>query len=311
MENALEGMARLNAEGRYLYANAAYARMCGVPDPLDGRCWEEFVHPFDRAEMSNVYLTMRSDGRSEGECRGQRPDGTVYYKRFRRQEDAGTFEGRFDGHYCFASDVTDRRGFELQMRQQMQALTEYSLQLETKSAELADANRMLESLAQNDGLTGVPNHRTMQDRLRGEFARCQRGAHPLSFLLLDIDHFKAYNDAHGHPEGDEVLRMVAALLTSEARTSDVVARYGGEEFAVILPDTDLDSALAIAERFRQVIESHAWTLRPITTSIGVACTTTYGANPGALIEAADKALYQAKRGGRNQVFAASADGKAA
>lgn len=312
MENALEGVARLDAAGKHLYANASYSRMCGLSGTeLEGRCWEEYVHPFDRVEMSNQYLKMRTDGRAEGECRGQRPDGTVYYKRVVLIA-THDLHGRIAGHYCFASDVTDRRGFELQMRQQMQALTEYSLQLETKTAELAAANRMLENLAQNDGLTGVPNHRTLQDRLRQEYARSDRNEKPLAFLLLDIDHFKAYNDANGHPEGDEVLRMVAALLTSEARTSDVVARYGGEEFAVILPDTDLEAALVIAERFRAVIESHEWRLRTITTSIGLAVTTQFDSSPGALIEAADKALYTAKREGRNRVCTAvSASDKAA
>ncbi|MCO5296305.1 MAG: diguanylate cyclase [Fimbriimonadaceae bacterium] len=312
MENALEGMSKLDTSGRYIYANPAYAELCGLKiEELIGRAWSDLVHPVDRGDMVQRYQEMLKTGRVEAECRGQRPDGTIYFKRVVMTA-TRTPDGDFDGHYCFASDVTDRRGFELQMRQQMQALTEYSLQLETKSAELQDANRRLQSLASNDGLTGIPNHRTLHDRLRREFACRERDGKPISFLLADIDHFKAYNDAFGHPEGDEVLRMVAAILTGSARPLDEVARYGGEEFAVILPGTKLEDALLVAERFRVEIESHAWQKRGITLSIGVAGTEIPGIiSPGQLVEAADRALYLAKHNGRNRIECGSPLSKSA
>lgn len=312
MENALEGMSKLDPSGRYVYANPAYAELCGLKiEELIGRAWSDLVHPVDRADMVQRYQEMLKTGRVEAECRGQRPDGTIYFKRVVMTA-TRTPDGEFDGHYCFASDVTDRRGFELQMRQQMQALTEYSLQLETKSAELQDANRRLHNLASNDGLTGIPNHRTLQDRLRREFASLDREAKPISFLLADIDHFKAYNDTFGHPEGDEVLRTVAALLTGSARPLDEVARYGGEEFAIILPGTSLADAVTVAERFRLEIEKHGWPQRGITLSIGVSSTEIAGVDtPSQLVEAADRALYLAKHNGRNRVETASPISKSA
>lgn len=312
MENALEGMSKLDTSGRYVYANPAYAELCGFKiEELIGMAWSDLVHPVDRPDMVQRYQQMLKTGRIEAECRGQRPDGTIYFKRVVMTA-TRTPEGEFDGHYCFASDVTDRRGFELQMRQQMQALTEYSLQLETKTAELHDANRRLQNLASNDGLTGIPNHRTLQDGLRREFAALEREQKPIAFLLADIDHFKAYNDAFGHPEGDEVLRMVAAILTGSARAKDQVARYGGEEFAVILPATSLADAVAVAERFRAEVESHPWEHQGITLSIGVSSTELAGTStPGHLVEIADRALYLAKNNGRNRVECGSPIAKSA
>lgn len=312
MENALEGVARLDTEGRYLYVNPAYAAMCGMePSAMIGLGWEAFVHPDDLEMASALLKRTRNEQRVEGEWRAQRHDGAVYHKRSVMISTLD-LDGVFAGHYCFASDVSEQRNHELQMRQQMDALTEYSLQLELRTAELHQANRQLESLASNDGLTGVPNHRTMQDRLRQEVARSAREGSPVAFLLLDIDHFKAYNDAFGHPEGDTVLRTVAVLLSTLGRPFDVVARYGGEEFAVILPNTDLSEAVVIAERVRSAVEDHPWEHRPITTSIGVASNeTVQGLTPSALIEAADRAMYAAKNLGRNQVQAAARTVRAA
>ena len=312
MENALEGVACLDTEGHYQYVNPAYAAMCGMDsEAMVGLGWEEFVHPKDLERVTALLDRTRKEPRVEGEWRAQRRDGTVYHKRSVMIA-TRDLNGAFAGHYCFASDVTDQRNHELQMRQQMEALTEYSLQLELRTAELNDVNRQLESLASNDGLTSVPNHRTMQDRLLQEVSRSSREGTPIAFLLIDIDHFKAYNDTYGHPEGDTVLRTVAALLSGLARTSDIVARYGGEEFAVILPNTGLAEAIEIAERLRQAIEQHTWSLRAITLSIGAASSETVEpVTPGALIEAADRAMYAAKNLGRNQVQAAARSSRAA
>jgi len=164
-------------------------------------------------------------------------------------------------------------------------------------------------LACTDGLTEVYNHRTFQERLTQEIARANRYGRPLSLLMIDVDHFKVYNDTYGHPEGDIVLQDLARLLREVSRSSDTVARYGGEEFAVILPETDGVNAQKIGERLREQVERHAFRgqeLMPggtLTISIGVATHTSAGSKD-ALLQAADTALYTAKREGRNRVCVA-------
>ena len=161
-------------------------------------------------------------------------------------------------------------------------------------------------LASTDGLTEVYNHRTFQERLSQEIARADRYRRPLSVLMIDVDHFKVYNDTCGHPQGDIVLQDLARLLREMSRTSDTVARYGGEEFAIILPETDSVGAQKIAQRLREQVEGYAFPgqdLMPggsLTISIGVATHAPAGSKD-ALLQAADTALYTAKREGRNRV----------
>jgi diguanylate cyclase (GGDEF)-like protein len=166
-----------------------------------------------------------------------------------------------------------------------------------------------ERLATTDGLTGLLNHRTFQERMEAQFLLSQRYGKRLSFILCDIDHFKTVNDTYGHPVGDVVLRGVAATIAKEARTTDIVARYGGEEFAVVMPETDPAGAMVIAERIRErigklVFETEQGALR-ITMSLGVAAFPDDAKAKAELIERADACLYHAKRHGRNQSVAAS------
>jgi diguanylate cyclase (GGDEF)-like protein len=163
----------------------------------------------------------------------------------------------------------------------------------------------MEKLATTDGLTGLNNHRTFQEIAAREFDRAKRHGRWLSMLLTDIDHVKNFNDTYGHPVGDLVLREIAGCIKSAVRATDFPARYGGEEFAVVLPETDSDGAMAIAERIRQtvearVIESGKDKLR-VTISIGCATYPTYGTTQQEIIDCSDKALYASKKNGRNQV----------
>jgi diguanylate cyclase (GGDEF)-like protein len=166
---------------------------------------------------------------------------------------------------------------------------------------LARQNAKLAELASVDELTGVKNRRRFREDLDMYFALWSRQKTPLSLIMLDVDNFKRYNDAFGHPAGDEVLRGFARQLREGSRDHDVVARYGGEEFVVLLPSTPPDDAIYIAERLRVRIERMPSALRPITASLGVA--TTCDALPAcsALVEAADQALYRSKHSGRNRV----------
>jgi diguanylate cyclase (GGDEF)-like protein len=175
----------------------------------------------------------------------------------------------------------------------------------SNEAQLALANLRLEALATTDGLTGIKNHRAFQEQLHVEWHKCGRYHTPLSLVLIDLDHFKNYNESFGHPAGDDVLKQAAQLLQQCARESDSVARYGGEEFMVILPQADSVGAMALAERFRQTIESADWPRRSITVSLGVATMHALTANSHELIMEADRALCHSKKVGRNWVTHAS------
>ncbi len=180
-------------------------------------------------------------------------------------------------------------------------------------ATLALSNRRMfekmERMATTDGLTGLTNHRTFQDRAAEALQRSIRYKKPLGLILTDIDHFKNVNDTYGHPVGDEVIRQVSAVLKQQARTTDVVARYGGEEFAVVMEETDAQGGLMVAERIRQavqkiVVQTEMGPLK-VTISLGVSSYPTHGHEKHILIERADQALYTAKHSGRNRAVIAS------
>ena len=162
-------------------------------------------------------------------------------------------------------------------------------------------------LAVTDGLTGLYNHKHFHEMLALEMGRARRYGQPLSLLLLDIDHFKSYNDARGHQAGDTLLRDLAGLFQSEARQHDHVARYGGEEFAFLLPQSDKRQAAEVAKRLCRAVEQRALprgrspARAVLTVSIGVASCPEDALQPLDLVGAADQALYSAKRQGRNRV----------
>ena len=189
------------------------------------------------------------------------------------------------------------RALNDQLREQSQKIIEQQQKLE-------EANRQLHSLAIHDGLTKLKNHRAFKEKLDEELERTMRYGQPLSLVLLDVDSFKQYNDSFGHPAGDDVLVNLARLLAENSRGADFAARYGGEEFAVLLPNTNKQWALAMAERVRVAIENEAWPHRPVTASFGAATfdnSTHHNDVGSALIKAADKALYYSKNSGRNCV----------
>nr|WP_018506336.1 diguanylate cyclase [Parafrankia discariae] len=185
--------------------------------------------------------------------------------------------------------------------------------LERKVAErtrqLEVANRRLEQLSITDALTGLANRRRLDEVLTAAWRRAQHAAQPLAFVMIDIDHFKLYNDHYGHAAGDECLRHVASELQSRIRDTDMAARYGGEEFGIVMPDTDTPTALRIAERLREAIaalaQPHPLTAeRIVTVSIGVAAVVPPpGKAADSIVEIADAALYNAKHAGRNRVRA--------
>jgi len=171
------------------------------------------------------------------------------------------------------------------------------------------SNRHLETLSSTDPLTGLANRRALDDVLEREWSRLSRQAAPLSILMCDVDHFKSFNDRYGHDGGDKCLQQIAAVLREVvSRPMDLVTRYGGEEFAVVLPGTDADGAIHLADRIREGVERLAIPNQDVracprvTVSIGVACAEQFRSDGvGRLVKCADEALYQAKEKGRNQV----------
>ncbi len=246
----------------------------------------------DMAADGEAYVeAMRAGLRSGSDTDIELADGRWLFARCRVVADGG-------GYLSVISDITDRKRIELTQ---------------------AEMNRRLSTLADMDGLTGVSNRRAFDEVLRSEFARGIHDGRPLALLLIDVDHFKAFNDAYGHPEGDECLKTVARVLTGALRRrGDRVARIGGEEFAVILPDTDTAGAMTMAERIRAGVRDlrirHQRSVGGlVTVSVGVAVS---GGDEGppsidALVGRADAALYAAKAAGRDRVMLSETETKSA
>jgi len=169
---------------------------------------------------------------------------------------------------------------------------------------LRTSREELERLSVTDPLTGLDNRRRMMESLQNEVLRSRRLEHAFSVVMIDVDHFKTYNDTHGHVGGDEALKRVATVLRGALHDGDSVARYGGEEFFVLLPETAATAAADFATRVRAALEKHAPPAGPVTLSCGIAAYPVHGDSGEALIRAADAALYEAKRGGRDRCVVA-------
>ncbi|MCK5262944.1 MAG: diguanylate cyclase [Gammaproteobacteria bacterium] len=203
-----------------------------------------------------------------------------------------------DGDYssCLSWERQDEIG---ELSQSFDAMTEY----------LEKAHTKLELLACQDGLTGILNRREFDRLFPVEFSRAHRFEHPLSLIMIDLDHFKEVNDTHGHLTGDNVLQIFATLVNETIRDIDQFARYGGEEFILILPEVDREGAYVLAERIRTLVKNTNFggvdgEAIKITISAGIADYPKNGISEKEMIDSADKALYQAKHGGRNRVVCA-------
>lgn len=196
-----------------------------------------------------------------------------------------------------------------QLRASESALQKANLELTSQLNEIGSLQTLLREQANRDALTGLYNRRYLDSTIEREIARCKREGHPLSVMLIDIDHFKRINDNYGHQAGDEVLRSLAKLL--QTRTMDIACRYGGEEFLLLLPDMPIAVAKERAEQFRSAFEETTIGFGSFsitaTFSVGLAAYPGHGTSAEALIRAADHALYQAKSAGRNRVAIAEPD----
>ncbi len=190
------------------------------------------------------------------------------------------------GIACMVLDIHERHRAELALMQ---------------SAELETANRQLQHLAITDQLTGLKNRRAFEDALEIECIAAETNATSLAVLMIDIDNFKLRNDTWGHAAGDDVLRKLGAILAATVDAPNLPARYGGEEFTILMPATDHAHAYLTAERLQRIIAEQHWGEAPVTLSIGISCSTTVGPNANQLVRSADKALYLAKRTGKNRI----------
>lgn len=180
--------------------------------------------------------------------------------------------------------------------------------LRARNQELETLNVRLEQMANVDSMMGIPNRRAFDRRFDEEWRRSMRSGQPLSVLIVDVDSFKSFNDTYGHVEGDGILRRIAQSMGETLRISDFIARHGGEEFAVLLPDTEADGVLAVAEKLRSAVEAlriphqKSATGQVVTVSVGAAWeVAATDVTKEKLLRRADVALYKAKEHGRNRV----------
>lgn len=279
-----------------------YGRMDTGTSPSE---WFRRIHPEDLEEVRSAIAAHR-EGHTphfETECRMLHKDGTYRWMLARGTavRDATGRSVRLAGSL---SDVTERKEAEKNLRR---ALSDLKFALASEKVlldELDKRNKELVALSVTDGLTGLYNHRFIQERFNFEVKRARRYDVLLSCMLLDIDHFKSVNDTYGHQFGDQVLREIANLLKTNSREVDICGRYGGEEFMVI-SNTDEEGALAFATKLHTVVESHLFESNEhsihVTVSIGVATYEPEISSKQELIERADMALYRAKEDGRNLI----------
>lgn len=228
--------------------------------------------------------------------RGYRTDSFVSFPLFVGQRAIGVLN-LTDKNVAENSDVIGYTASDLDL---LEAIAP-QLAIALDRASLHQKAGRFEQLSMTDALTGLLNRRYLDERVNEEVNRSRRDGTPMSILMIDIDNFKKYNDRFGHQAGDQVLKITAQCLKAVLRSADVAARFGGEEFCLLLPDTSLSEAKLIAERVRKRIENMNFPNQTVTVSVGVSAYSPLHNSPQEIIEAADKALYQAKRIGKNNV----------
>jgi diguanylate cyclase (GGDEF)-like protein/PAS domain S-box-containing protein len=263
-----------NVDGYFVELNDAWSRQLGYsPEELRAVPFVERVHPDDRGRTESEAAGLFDGAETlQFENRYAAKDGSWHWLRWSSQ--LSPDESMI---YARATDVTHLK------------------QIEAEREELLD---QVQEMARHDQLTGLPNRRALEEQLPRAMARARRSRSPISVAILDIDRFKDYNDSHGHLAGDEVLRACAKAWDSALRGEDMIVRFGGEEFLVLLPDTEPEPAAEIVERLRLK------TPMGQTCSAGLACWD-FAESIDDLLGRADKALYLAKAGGRNQLAEAA------
>lgn len=288
-----------NLQGSIDYVNPRFVSVTGyTPDEVVGKNPNIIQSGQTSVETyQEMWQTIRSGRVWRGELLNRKKNGDLYWE---LEVVAPVFDntGQTINFIAVKEDITGRKEAEVKL------LNAYA-QLEEKIKEIQELQIVLHEQAIRDSLTGLHNRHYLDETLGRELARAEREGYPVCFALIDIDHFKVINDTHGHSAGDVVLQHLANQLRNLTRTGDIVCRYGGEEFLVVLPNTRVEIASQIAERIRTAFhESSApGGDREIkaTLSCGISEFPTDGSVGAEVLDLADKALYAAKRGGRNQV----------
>jgi diguanylate cyclase (GGDEF)-like protein/PAS domain S-box-containing protein len=291
-ENSADVIMWIGPDSKRIYVSPSVRDLTGYePGELMSGPHGGLIHPNDLAAWKTSLAQSLKSGKTQTTYRMTRKDGSsVWVEATRRRLPDG-------GFVSTTRDVSARKEAEDQ---------------------LAEANRRLEILARQDGLTGLANRRQFDETLEAEFRRAIRDKTPLSLIMIDVDRFKNFNDSYGHPAGDHCLTRIALVFGDTAnRPADLAVRYGGEEFALLLPNTSRAGALAIAERARCSVRSleieHRDTPEKIVTiSLGVAWLVPgHGQNEARdLVKAADVALYESKARGRDVVSSVAAPAEA-
>ncbi|MBM9500444.1 GGDEF domain-containing protein [Leptospira sp. 201903071] len=277
-------------DGTVISVNPAFERILGWSEnELLGKSPFDLLHPEDVEETIREFSKLNSGvPKASIQNRLRCADGNYKYLSWTGFPDleAGLV-------YITGRDITE--------------LVESNLKVSELAAELQEANDRLFEQASTDPLTRLKNRRAFNDELRHLIHRAQKQEGRISLMMIDVDHFKAFNDQFGHPAGDEVLTRIASLFSDVTRENDLLARYGGEEFILALPNTSVESALTIAEKMAKTIRNFAWEKKNITISIGISTfqfDSSYSLKSKdcvqQLIETADKALYHSKVNGRDQ-----------
>ncbi len=180
-----------------------------------------------------------------------------------------------------------------QLADRIRLVDRQNRELEARTMELSQANARLVELVMTDDLTGLRNRRYFGEAADRALSQASRDGSPLSLVIADLDHFKGYNDSFGHPAGDEVLRIVARLLTENVRAHDLVARFGGEEFVLLLPQADAAEAYRLTERLREAFDRHDWPHRSVASSFGISTADPQVAQAPRLLGEADAAPFPA------------------
>jgi len=289
-ENSVDILCRAGLDRIMHYVSPSSFHLLGFkPEEMIGRPVDDFILPEDHHVIPDAVARDIALGVTSGASavRMLRKDGTTVWIENTGRLVRDPVTGEPKEHIVVMRDITERKLLEEQ----------------------------LSRLALTDGLTGIANRRAFDKDLEREWKRTLRDGCQISLLLLDIDRFKQFNDLYGHQAGDDCLRAIAAVVTRAVRATDIVARYGGEEIAIILPDTNSPGAIEAAEKIRSALEAlrvpHAGNAAGggwVTASIGVATSLArLGGTmtmPQSLIHAADRALYTAKREGRNRLSTA-------
>lgn len=290
VEQMADGVVVLDARNRIVDLNPAARQLLSLPgEKIIGTQAQKQLMRWPELAKAVSNPDMQQAARIEGK-RGQTLDLRVspLYDR------GNTFNGRL----VILRDISERIRAESALRQ-------VNVRLRAKIAEIEELQQQLREQAIRDPLTGVFNRRYLEESLGRELERVKRAGEPLSVAMLDIDHFKQFNDAYGHAAGDRGLQSLAAILQANTRAGDIVCRYGGEEFAVVLPGASIDVARDRMEFCRQSFERQALVYDGLelksTLSAGIASFPVDGDEANLLLDRADKALYHAKQKGRNLV----------